>query len=434
MGKKESLFLELKNWQKTFVIAVLVALTSELYWNAFIDGFRISTSVVLFPVLLMTLGSEIHTLQISLGTSITIFFLRMFILITRGTGAAAACYTVFPGAVYYLIYGLLFKAQVRNKHTAGIDLVTAAVLVCDFTANSIEAILRELMLKGCFPAHDVFGRLFLIAVARTVVVIFIMGIIGEYQGLLKKREHEARYQRLFMLLTDLKSEVYLMNKNSKEIERVMGNAYHLYEKMLSMDMPDEMQQMGLDIARDVHEIKKDYIRIIQGIENEIGKEYTEEEMHFKDVLKILEKTGYQIIDSKGLNIKLVFICHDDFLTVEHYTIMALLKNLVSNAVEAMESSRKNGIISISARRVGENFVFKVADTGPGIKKRHLEDIFKMGYSTKFDPKTGNIYRGVGLCGVKNAVEDKYKGTITVESVEGQGTTFYITLPAREVER
>ena len=36
-----------------------------------------------------------------------------------------------------------------------------------------------------------------------------------------------------------------------------------------------MQQMALEIARDVHEIKKDYIRIIQGIEEEIDEEYDE---------------------------------------------------------------------------------------------------------------------------------------------------------------
>ena len=57
----------------------------------------------------------------------------------------------------------------------------------------------------------------------------------------------------------------------------------------------------------------------------------------------------------------------------------------------------------------------------------------MGYSTKFDYKTGNIYRGVGLYGVKATVEEKFGGTIDVDSEYGKGTTFTIRIPAKALE-
>mgnify|MGYP000438243806 FL=1 len=78
------------------------------------------------------------------------------------------------------------------------------------------------------------------------------------------------------MTTGLKNEIYFMRKNSEEIESVMANAYRLYEKLSEQGLPEEMKQMSLAIARDVHEIKKDYFRIIQGIEQEIGDEYDEE--------------------------------------------------------------------------------------------------------------------------------------------------------------
>ena len=53
----------------------------------------------------------------------------------------------------------------------------------------------------------------------------------------------------------------------------------------------------------------------------------------------------------------------------------------------------------------------------------------MGYSTKFDYVTGNIYRGVGLCGVKTTVEETLGGSIDVNSVFGDGTEFIVTIPA-----
>ena len=80
-----------------------------------------------------------------------------------------------------------------------------------------------------------------------------------------------------------------------------------------------------------------------------------------------------------------------------------------------------------------NYVFEVADDGPGISEKHLPRIFNMGYSTKFDEKTGNIYRGVGLCGVKNAVEEQFEGSISVDSEEGRGTKFHIEIPIAKLE-
>lgn len=73
------------------------------------------------------------------------------------------------------------------------------------------------------------------------------------------------------------------------------------------------------------------------------------------------------------------------------------------------------------------------DNGPGISERHLPNIFEMGYSTKFDYKTGNIYRGVGLWGVRNTVEEQFKGTINVVSQPGKGTRFQVEIPAERLE-
>ena len=78
-----------------------------------------------------------------------------------------------------------------------------------------------------------------------------------------------------------------MKKNSEEIESVMSNAYRLYEKLSELGVPEETKRMSLAIARDVHEIKKDYLRIMQGIENEIGAEGGER-MSLQDLFKILK--------------------------------------------------------------------------------------------------------------------------------------------------
>ena len=52
----------MKTWRRTLAIGFIIAITSQLYWNLFVNNFRVSASVILLPVLKMTVGSMIHTM------------------------------------------------------------------------------------------------------------------------------------------------------------------------------------------------------------------------------------------------------------------------------------------------------------------------------------------------------------------------------------
>ena len=426
--------MNMKLWKRTLAIGVIIALASQLYWNVFVNNFRISTSVILLPVLIMTVGNQVHTRTICFVTACTIYIFRLVILLFQGMPLETGLIQVLPGALFYICYGLIFKLQIKNKHIVQMERLIVAVFFCDFCSNVFEVSLQEYLQQRMLPELSVIKYLLMIAAVRTLFAA--VALIGEkqYRVLLKNAEHENRYQRLFLMTTGLKNEIYLMHKNTEEIERVMSNAYRLYEKTLMMEeLPKEMQQMALEIARDVHEIKKDYIRIIQGIEEEIDEEYDEEKMNFQDLLQILEASTYHMLAEKRLDVRLVYDCQDNFITKEHYILMAVLKNLVNNAIEAIETKEKSGTVCIAERKEGNDYIFEITDDGPGISERQLSNIFKMGYSTKFDEKTGNIYRGVGLVGVKNAVEEQFKGKIDVESETGKGTKFRIMIPAEMLE-
>ncbi|MBQ4602066.1 MAG: hypothetical protein IJB24_04315, partial [Clostridia bacterium] len=66
-----------------------------------------------------------------------------------------------------------------------------------------------------------------------------------------------------------------------------------------------------------------------------------------------------------------------------------------NAVEAMETSKKGNRIEISYIHSDGSCIFTVCDNGPGISPRHINNIFKMGYSTKFDPKRTKVSKTTG---------------------------------------
>ena len=102
----------------------------------------------------------------------------------------------------------------------------------------------------------------------------------------------------------------------------------------------------------------------------------------------------------------------------------IFNNLISNAINY---SPEGGAVTVTAQGLGEYMEIKVKDTGIGISPEELPKIFDKFYRVK-SPKTRDVTgTGLGLAIVKGVV-DAHHGTIEVESVVEQGTTFRILLP------
>jgi len=106
------------------------------------------------------------------------------------------------------------------------------------------------------------------------------------------------------------------------------------------------------------------------------------------------------------------------LAVHPSTFRRALLNLVQNALEAMA---QGGILTVRGQRTATQVHLQVQDTGSGMAAATLAQIFEPLYTTK----PGGT--GLGLYIVQEIVR-AHGGQITVESVEGQGTTFTLTLP------
>jgi two-component system phosphate regulon sensor histidine kinase PhoR len=106
-----------------------------------------------------------------------------------------------------------------------------------------------------------------------------------------------------------------------------------------------------------------------------------------------------------------------------------LKELVSNLLQNAVKYTDRGLISVRLTQLNNNAVaLQVSDTGIGIAHHHLSHIFDpfmQVHKTSSENSRGGI--GLGLSIVKKHV-DQLKGTVTVESELGKGTTFKILLP------
>ncbi len=97
---------------------------------------------------------------------------------------------------------------------------------------------------------------------------------------------------------------------------------------------------------------------------------------------------------------------------------ASVLNLLLNAIQAMP---EGGRISVRTRRVGQNLVLDLIDTGSGMDEKTADQIFDPFFSTK---RGGS---GLGLPTTRKIIET-HGGTIRVQSEVGRGTQFTIELP------
>lgn len=96
----------------------------------------------------------------------------------------------------------------------------------------------------------------------------------------------------------------------------------------------------------------------------------------------------------------------------------VLYNLLLNAAQAMPNG---GQLWISTEDEKSSIVIRIQDTGIGIARENLRDIFQFFYSTKKDGM------GIGLSSAAEIVRN-HGGDITVESLDNKGTTFTIKMP------
>ncbi|MBK8806721.1 MAG: response regulator [Bacteroidales bacterium] len=110
-------------------------------------------------------------------------------------------------------------------------------------------------------------------------------------------------------------------------------------------------------------------------------------------------------------------------------LVTILRNIVNNALKFTDSG---GFVFISTH-IEENYVvFQIRDSGKGIDKLVLEELFGAKNDSEVKPKS--LYKGSGLGLVlSRGFVEKNKGHIRVQSYSDKGTSFFISIPIEPIE-
>ena len=136
----------------------------------------------------------------------------------------------------------------------------------------------------------------------------------------------------------------------------------------------------------------------------------------------------KICRASECNVKFVLedncIFKNEDISIPSEALVTITGNLIDNALDAMnmqiESVNKSKTLTFGVFTKSKNLLITVKDNGPGIPKNIMDKIFEKGFSTKGEG------RGVGLFHTKQLIES-LGGSISVESVEGMGTKFTVSV-------
>lgn len=154
---------------------------------------------------------------------------------------------------------------------------------------------------------------------------------------------------------------------------------------------------------------------------------------------ILDKTEFSVVELiKGIamnfekemldkNINISISKHPVLIFADRDKISQVMINLLSNAIKYSE---EGGSVEFDITQDAEAITMKVSDTGIGIEKDHLKNIFERFYRVDSSRSRMTGGSGIGLTITKSIIE-AHRGTIEVQSKAGEGTVFTVRLPKKQ---
>src|SRR5437867_2061350 len=270
----------------------------------------------------------------------------------------------------------------------------------------------------------------------------LTGVVVSFNDITERHRSEAELQRSHRQLEDTLTQLKATQRQVLQQERLraMGEMAsgiaHDFNNTLSPivgfaellmrrpDLPSETAQQYVKLINTAARDAASVIRRLRDLYRERGESAPDAAVDLgrclEEATALTEPRWKSQAQGRGVNIKVVRDVEAvPVILGEAAAIREMLTNLIFNAVDAMP---EGGTITIRARVDGDHAPLTVTDTGIGmseeVRRRCLEPFF----STKAQQGTG-----LGLSLVHATVQ-RHRGTLTVDSEPGRGTTFNVRLP------
>jgi len=245
-------------------------------------------------------------------------------------------------------------------------------------------------------------------------------------------------------ITIQNKELKAINKQLRELDQLksdfLGRISHELRTPLSVIMAYSGTLLDEDGAEVDGETREEFLRVIQAQSNkllslindllDLSKVEIYETMldmgegSLNEIVGIAIKVIEPVATRKQIALKAILDDSLPIISFDHQRIRQVCINLLNNA---LKFSGRGGKVFVTTKQEGDEVIVSVRDSGPGIDKDDIPDIFE-----NFTQIDGGDSRtrdglGIGLRLVKHYV-DLHKGRIWVESERGKGSRFCFSLP------
>jgi len=266
-----------------------------------------------------------------------------------------------------------------------------------------------------------------------------IGMVGTARDVtLTKRLENEKTNALELLR---KSEVNLLKMNAEKDKFFSIIAHDLRSPFsgflgLTEIMAEDLASLTMEEIQDISlSMKKSAINLFRLLENLLHWARMQQGLiPFKKELIVLhlivEESVAMLLDA-AKNKKIDVVCDIPFeikVFADSNMLQTVIRNLVSNAVKF---TPHGGKVNITAIVVADKSVkISIKDSGIGMSPAIIDHLFQLDVKTGRNGTEGEPSTGLGLL-LCNEFVEKHGGKISVESVEGNGSTFYFTIPCNK---
>ena len=231
--------------------------------------------------------------------------------------------------------------------------------------------------------------------------------------------HRDRENTRLRLETWREAAIKVAHEIKNPLMPIVMNA-EIIERNLKNNMSD----------KDIEKIKNSTTIIIKNTNSisNLIKSFSEFSFAIKisDKKESINEVILEVLDSfkniPNIKFKVSLTKHDYSLNMDRDKLIMSFRNLIKNSIEAMENNNIESIIYLSSYHeiidYKEFFTVSITDTGIGIENNNIKRIFEPYFTSK------SKGTGIGLATTEKIIME-HKGYISVESIIGEGSTFFI---------